>query len=1022
MTALVLHLSDIHIKSADDPILKRAPAIARTIFPALPNASAVVVVVSGDIAFSGTTEQYEAALTFLESLRSEIQSERPVPVQFVPCPGNHDCDFSKDTSARRMVLAAVQTRGGSSVDESVIATCVETQDAYFAFEKRLTADIEHISGDVLWKSYQFELEGKTLVFDALNVAWASQINEEQGTLTFPHERYAKKTNEHPDIRVAVLHQPLNWFGQTTYRPFRQFLRGLANIVITGHEHVGVFGENSDAESGSSAYVEGWVLQGAHDLSDSAFGLLEVNLDDQTYRATKYTTQGTAYAPSDEGSWEDYRTLPAKRRNPLAISERFLELLRDPGGNFLSAVGEEVTLEDIYVYPDLQSQDEEQVHERLRASVLRDRTWLAQGVLLQGEEKVGATSLLFRLYETHHESGLVPLYVRGNDLKTSSEKELDGVVRRAVEEQYGTAAVVAFNQTPKGARLLLLDDFDDSPVKSSAHRSRVLSYLTKRFGHYVISVGELFSVRDLMAAPDAACLKDYRKFEVLPFGYSRRSDLVRKWFQLTARDGTMADADFLAKCETAERLFETVMVRNIIPALPLYLLTLLQGVDSGVAGSFQESALGQYYGFLLNESLRKADVHPQRWDSIIEYCSHLAWHFHGSAFKELNTDSLRQFNQRFEREQHSVNFDSRLAELLTARVLVQSGDYFRFRYHYIYYFLKGRYLSKRLDDLEVQAYIKRCGMHLYARENANTLLFLAHHAYADKFFLSCIVDALNLPFAGLPESRFDGEDTKKVAALVSKAPKLVYSGETPEQHKERVNREKDELGAVSDGLADCEEDGDELSLAALIASTAKTVEILGQVLKNQYAVIGRASRVEMLKQLMRGPLRGIYALLDALLNSEAALVAELEEHLEKKAHIENAERRQVLARRILAHLLQGAAFGFIQRTAASISSRELLDDIHSAAKAIGSPASRLIELAVRLDTPDKIPRELVKKLQEDVSTDIIGGAMIQFLAIQRLYKFRSSHEDKQWLDSRGIVDIKRQQAVSYKASGTKKLKS
>lgn len=1023
MAAVVLHLSDIHIRSNKDPILKRAPEIARATYTALPNASAVLVVVSGDVAFSGKKEQYDAALTFFEALRAEIQREQPVPVHFIPCPGNHDCDFSKDDSTRKLVLGAVQAKGASGVDDSIIGTCVRIQADYFAFEAQLTADIALQRGDSLWKSYEFELEGKSLTFDALNVSWASQLQEEQGTLTFPHQRYQAKAKEQPDIRVAVLHQPMNWFGQATYRPFRQFLRGLSNIVMTGHEHVGVFGENTDSDSGSSAYVEGWVLQGEKDLSDSSFGLIELNLEDQTYRATKYMWQSDMYAPSDEGSWEDYRNLPTKQRNPLAIAPAFLQLLRDPGGNFQSAVGDEVTLEDIYVFPDMKSQrDDDETPELLRTSVLRDREWLKRGVLLEGEEKVGATSLLFRLFETHHDSGLLPLYLRGSDLKNSGDKDLDVVVRRAVDEQYGQAARHQYDQTPKDSRLLLLDDFDDSPLKAAAHRSRIVSYLSKRFGLVVITVGELFSLSDMFTMPDADCLKGYCHFKLLPFGYGRRAELVKRWFQLTGRDGTLSEGDFLAKCDTSERLFNSVMVRNIIPPLPLYLLTLLQGVDSGVAGSFQESALGQYYGFLLNESLRKAGVTAHRWDSIIEYCSHLAWYFHGAGVKEFEKSHLREFNRSFERDQHSVDFESRLADLLRARVLVQSGDSFRFRYHYIYYYLKGRYLSKRLDDLEVQAYVKRCCKHLYARENANTLLFLAHHAYADKFFLSCVVDALNLPFAGLPEVRFDGQDTKKVADLVSEAPKLVYTGESPEEHRKRTNEEKDQLGEPPDGLADSEEDGDDLSLPAQLASTAKTVEILGQVLKNQYAVIARSQRVEMLKQLLRGPLRGTHAVLDAFTDAQHLIIAELEEQLEKKAHIKDGERRNALARRILAQLLQAAAFGFIQRTASSISSRELTEDIHAAAKSIGTPAARLVELAVRLDSPDALPRELIKKLGEEVRADIVGGNMIRMLALQRLYMFRMTHEDKQWLASQDILDLKRVGTVSFQARRTQKLKA
>jgi hypothetical protein len=1019
MSAVILHLSDIHIRSSADPILKRGFDVARATYALLPNASAVIVVVSGDIAFSGAADQYEWSLKFLQEIRDEIRRERDVPIYFIPCPGNHDCDFSKEDSTRKFVLEAIKGQSSDKIDDSIIGTCTRVQENYFSFEARMTEDVPFKRGDALWKSYEIDLEGKRLTFDSLNVAWASQLHE-QPNLVFPHIRYESKVKEQPDIRITVLHQPLNWFGQATYRPFRQFLRGLANIVMTGHEHVGVFGENTDSDSGSSAYIEGWVLQGERDLSDSSFGVIELDLQKQTYRATKYQWHSGMYQPSDEGSWEDYRSLPTKQRNPLAISSEFLQALHDPGGNFQSALGDEVTLEDLFVFPDMQSRNEEDSGELHRASVLRDAQWLKQGVLLEGDEKVGATSLLYRLFEIHHGAGLLPLYLKGTNLRNASERDLELAVRRAIEGQYGQNALAHYEQTPRKKRVLLLDDFDESPVKSSQHRFKVLDYLIKRFGYVVITVDELFATSDLFTAPEMDCLKNFRRFRLLPFGYSRRSELVRRWFQIAGRDGTIGEEEFLAKCDSAERLFDSVIVRNIIPALPLYFLTLLQGVDSGATRNFQESALGQYYGFLLTKSLQNAGIPPNRLDSYIHYCSHLAWHFHGSNVKELDRSQLEQFNDKFRRDEHSVDFDTRIDELLRARILSKSGDYYRFRYPYIYYYVKGRYIASRLDDLEVQAYVKRCCKHLYARENANTLLFLAHHAYADNFFISCIVEALNLPFAGRPEIRFDGEDTKHIAALVSEAPKLVYSGESPENHRERTNEEKDKLGDVPDGLSDAEEGSDDLSLLAQLASTAKTVEILGQILKNQFAVYSRERRVSMLQQLMRGPLRGIRALLDELTGSQDLIIAELEEHLERKAHITDPERRSSYARRIMAHLLQISAFGFIQRTAISINSRDLADDIRTAANSISSPAAQLIELAVRLDSPDPLPRALIKKLITETRTDIVGGNMVRLIVLERLYMFRADHEDKHWLGSLGIIELQKVKSVSYKGRDVRKL--
>ena len=83
MTAVILHLSDIHIKTSKDPILKRGADIAATVFASLPSSSHVFIVVSGDIAFSGDAREYEYTKQLFKTIQEIIQRETSCPVNFV---------------------------------------------------------------------------------------------------------------------------------------------------------------------------------------------------------------------------------------------------------------------------------------------------------------------------------------------------------------------------------------------------------------------------------------------------------------------------------------------------------------------------------------------------------------------------------------------------------------------------------------------------------------------------------------------------------------------------------------------------------------------------------------------------------------------------------------------------------------------------------------------------------------------------------------------------------------------------
>jgi hypothetical protein len=1023
MTAVVLHLSDIHIRSSKDWILDKADRIAPCAFGSLPEATAVFIVVSGDIAWSGRADEYTAAKILLLEIRDRLRTERDIPVHFVITPGNHDCDFSLNTNTRRLTIAGVLSEP-KEIDESVIDTGCAIQIHFQQFVEELHSVDETRVGDKLWTSHRFTVEGKELIFDALNVSWCSRIREEPGTLVFPHERYKKCLEDVVDLRVTVIHHPLNWFSQAVYHPFKQMLRSLSNVIISGHEHVGGVGEDMNADSGHSAYIEGCVLQDDQNPSESSFNVAEMNLIDGTYRSTKYVwdTHAKYYRTSEEGSWSDFRSVPKKAISRLPLNDSFHQLITDPGAAFQSSTRSSIKLADLYVYPDMKEPFEKaEVKRILSTSVLQDLSRIEGGALLAGEEKVGASSLLYMLFAHFHDVGLMPIYVRGADLKSATERDVDIAIHKSVIEQYGEAQFEKFLQLSSAKKVLLLDDFDDGPIKSNAYRARLLVALSNRFKYFIVVVSELFDHKASVAPHADGKLGNLSEFRLLPFGFTLRAQLVTRWIRRTADDGSLDEGALLARCDQAERLLDAVLARNIVPALPLYLQTLLQSIDAGVSGGFEESGLGDYYDFLIKEGMRTASIPKRKWGGVIEYCSHLAWQMHATEHKELSLDEFREFNSRYSNTEVTVNAESRLDELLRARVLSQSGDYVRFRYHYIYYFLKGRFLSSKLDDLAVLAHVQECCAHLYVRENANTILFLAHHAFNQPVFLDCVVNALNEPFKSVLPVAFMGTDTNKLAEFVRDLPAPKYTGEDPEQVRERENNRRDRMEDDFDGMADKKQDGDELTFIPQMVSLFKTVEILGQILKNQIATVGRARRVELLQLLMKGPLRVARAYFDFFMTHSEQAQGELAALLAKQKGGGDEQKRQDLARKILAQMLQYTSYGFIAKTVSSISSNELIADIESAAKLINTPAAKLIAVGVRLDSPKNLPRAEIRKLLGDVKSDFIATRVLQMLTLQRLYMFRTTEQDKQWLDGQSLLGIQMQHVVDLQARGTRRLK-
>lgn len=502
------------------------------------------------------------------------------------------------------------------------------------------------------------------------------------------------------------------------------------------------------------------------------------------------------------------------------------------------------------------------------------------------------------------------------------------------------------------------------------------------------------------------------YKIQPFGYVLRSQLIEKWFSLYA-DVTIDEANIISRCDQAERLVNMVMKRTVIPSIPLYLLILLQSIEAGHSGDFKESSLGHYYHYLLTEAFYKAGVKSDKLNELFHYSACLAWNFNTRKKYEnyeLSEFELRDFNKKFSNEWHTVEFDHRLKILLNSGVLCRIGEDYAFRYPYIYYYLKGKYLSEKLYDLDTRAYIRRCCEHLYVRDHANTILFLAHHTN-DEYILNTISETINSLFRFCLPLTFKG-DTIGIDKLIENSPKIIYSGESPSEHRKRRNILQDDFDDGQDGLLEKEEDSSILSRVAQITALFKTTEILGQVLKNQYAMIQRVKKRNLLEQLFNGPLRALRDLYDYFEKHPDSLATEIEAIIEQKGKINDDEKRQNIVRQLVANIFQIITFCFIMRAAQGANSDSLLEDVQDIVKKNGTLSFRLIELCIYLDSPKDIPRKKITVLLKEIGKNSVAIRLVQLMVLHRLYMFKTKEQDMQWLSQKLDIEIGVQHAINY----------
>jgi hypothetical protein len=241
LKAIFVHLSDIHFGQEKDGGTKVESLDAKTRL--IEDARAEVsklgikahgVIVTGDIAYSGTEEEYKLAGRWLAQLTDAIGCDRS-DVQMIP--GNHDIDRSKITDMMETMLFAIREGGDEWLDrnldnEDSCRFLYERFDAYKGFALDYRCELDLRGG--ISTSARLELApGRAIRFVRLNSALICSSKREEGKLILGARQRALPFEDGEEI-VVLSHHPLHWFQDSAKA--RGFLQGRARVFISGHEH------------------------------------------------------------------------------------------------------------------------------------------------------------------------------------------------------------------------------------------------------------------------------------------------------------------------------------------------------------------------------------------------------------------------------------------------------------------------------------------------------------------------------------------------------------------------------------------------------------------------------------------------------------------------------------------------------------------------------------------------------------------------------------------------------------------
>lgn len=980
---LILHLSDLHIDAALESIPLRPQKIADALREFSPFHDTCVVAITGDLASRGSKDDYDRAFLFLQELKRAIEEAGfDTGVRYIVVPGNHDCNLGIDPQERLEKIREIRA-GGKQANQEEIEKCLCAQTPFFELEAALCG--HDITVPSLFWTRELLVDGTQVAFNCFNTAWMSAKRDPQGQLRYPIPQDARGALV-SDVCVSLLHHPLWWFHFADRRQLKQLLYTTSDLILTGHEHDPDFMSEPTVEGGEVLSTEGDVL--FHPRREvSGFNIVRISCARREWQVSTYRWDDyeKIYRSGDLADWRSF----IRNRNLDLLSFPISETHAKELDNIEAPIRHErmptLRLSDVYVYPDLQeikSHIDEKTTDISFKSASSLVNMVSEGLVgvVCGEAQAGKSSLLKTLFRALHETGMVPLLLRGAELRQTDPESLQKVLWEAFCRQYDSRLLDRYKQLSPDEKCILIDDLDEMHLTRRLH-ARVLSRLGDMAGSIVATADEVYLFEPIDETSEPNVLLTRKCYQIMRFRRRPRAELAERWIRM-GREEMLEEEEFDGELKQAERVMDRVFERNLVPALPITVLTILRMRETPSVVDIGPGSLSYYFNFLVQDAmLSVAKQVPV--DIQYGFLSELAFQMLVRDRGYLTIDELSSLHQTFESEHATlIGIDRLRGSLVAARIIAIQEERVLFRYRYLFYFFAASYLHENLHSRErgdeARKWIRTMSSQLYRADYATITVFLIHFS-PDDFIVDQVLEVSAGILANETEVKFE-EDVKIFGEWLRIPPKLAAPSTAPRDTRDKRRRT---LDAIEEQPSDADvmvRDEATSELHRQHRAAYYTIGVLGQMLLHYPGRLYATDKHKMAKSAYDIGLRAIHSLLGRLINIEPMIRG-------TRVTIHYGEQKKTYAHsEVLSRAGLRLSLLVIHRIVDSLGSEKLLETYRGLLEKEFRTSYRIVDAAVKLEHAKRVYEDELTLLYESVGNNPWTASLIRLLWMKRLYYY------------------------------------
>ena len=810
----ILHISDIHALTKDELQLKiRADKLMDDIQSQ--EIDFDILIVSGDIAFSGKPEEYElASKLFLDPIRKRLNI--PTRRTFI-APGNHDVDRSLINEIENAGLQSICRDSDKANRE--IAKLAKGSSRQIGFNNFLKAkyDIDHC----LTHNKILDIKGIPIGISVLNSAWLCTDDQDKGKLYITEEQVNRSADaiDAAHIKIAVIHHPQTWLNESDTKAIHDLNRRYG-IIIQGHIHETISAATQTPSSDIISYVAKAIFDGRD--TNEGYNYYQINPEKNTITANyrKFFRLRGAY-DKDTGHAQDGKMESELPKSKISKIKDLILTHRCSlsAGKLAEDVRNELRIFQqldipIYVKPKIIEGSKSPGKSKPHALSVDEKSMGRGNFILTGQSEIGKSIFLKQFTAEYNQSNTENSFALYLDLKSIplavDEKWLNQHIDQRLQDEI---------QTTVENVLIVCDHIE----KGSPHLpSFLVKIANDRKWKLILAIGNKFLATTLLASAE---FSGFSAFQLTEWGPSRIREFLKELFK-GKNVNIDAAYEFVTKslqdtdlpCSpSVVTLYATIFPKLGNAITSLSFVRLLELVELKKLELSDNDALYNFYNkrealILLAQLIWENQTAPI---PVSDYITQLAAFF---SKKHLDIDAGKMIEKIIQ---------SRLIELIDTETGTPNVA---FSLYVFFDFYLAKALEKKPEILEINTSSIRSCIRI-----SESLALYGGFVRDNEGLIRKILKQLLELFGEIPEADLSALDAEIKSRLLPKR-----TGESPEKVAEEHLKEQIDYSEIDPDFDEERENYKKRrkSLSALLASTNTDIDILNEkieALRTFYAI-------------------------------------------------------------------------------------------------------------------------------------------------------------------------------------------